>query len=80
VLPEVEKCVSLVVVHRFFTRSNLKHRKIHQTFQDQQTKIGAEEQRAETMAVATGETFQERAKGKDVRTSNIVAAKVSDFS
>ena len=26
---------------------------------------------------ATGETFQERTKGKDVRTSNVVAAKVS---
>lgn len=27
-------------------------------------------------AAATGETYQERTKGKDVRTSNIVAAKV----
>jgi hypothetical protein len=26
----------------------------------------------------SGETFQERAKGKDVRTSNIIAAKVSN--
>jgi hypothetical protein len=26
--------------------------------------------------MATGETFQERSKGRDVRTSNIVAAKV----
>ena len=26
----------------------------------------------------TGETFQDRSKGKDVRTSNIVAAKVCD--
>ena len=29
---------------------------------------------------ATGETYQERTKGKDVRTSNIVAAKVSSKS
>jgi hypothetical protein len=28
-------------------------------------------------AAANGETYQERTKGKDVRTSNIVAAKVS---
>jgi hypothetical protein len=29
-----------------------------------------------TMAAITGETLQERSKGKDVRLSNIVAAKV----
>jgi hypothetical protein len=27
----------------------------------------------------TGETFHEKTKGKDVRTSNIIAAKVSNF-
>ena len=31
---------------------------------------------SQTMAVSTGETLQERTKGKDVRLSNIVAAKV----
>lgn len=30
----------------------------------------------ETMALNTGELFGERSKGRDVRTSNIVAAKV----
>ena len=31
------------------------------------------------MGANTGETLQERSKGKDVRTSNIVAAKVCSF-
>ena len=31
------------------------------------------------MGANTGETLQERSKGKDVRTSNIVAAKVRSF-
>ena len=33
-----------------------------------------------TMAIQAGETFQERTKGRDVRLSNIVAAKVSNES
>ena len=31
------------------------------------------------VAKASGETFQERSKGKDVRTSNVIAAKVSSI-